>query len=1015
MKLTVVTILVVVIFMCLIQIFFRDSFSVLNQEKFRRDNINYYYDKFIMFPTDGRERRCKTLGEKKNELKENKLCENYINLKNTNYDDKIERCKVVNDISDWRLRINRIPTDIIDGEKGCGFCFDNKQVMYGDSNGPFVNVGKKVCNNWIKPGKFGKGGSDKNKNVFASYPNPIQKFTDMFRRKINKGVKYDTQKMYEQELCKSIANCGQTNKYLKEDGTPLCGWCLMGRKGDGKGEGMVIKGGDWYTSSEPKYDDDYCPWPREIKKNSDGTFEKTRFYKTFNTRELKIWSLYKKIALIEKDSNKAMRLIKQYKNQNKLEELEESYKKKIPDEWDWYNKYGGGSINSKLLKDSGECEVVEELFPCFKNFSTGPHSDDCYKDMWNYMAKAPHGCDGNIFARVKPNLPHIKTFKEWQRGYIPSVENAIENIPTRAKNSRQYPSTYTSNTYNHPSENLLSAMLNSLACFGKKPDACDDKYRSRQFKYPRPKECTDKILANLQLPTTDPKYNPNDSSTFQYYWPLVNDSSWKEGIHYDWSNEKFKQKLEEKKNIFSNKDKIYKNQFSYNYRSARLHPYDNILLSSYYLYGKVREDLNLIYWQDHDGGMDKLWVKMCYEDFRDALKENWAASDPNFITLKDKIDLRNYLLLKRKVLDKGYLFTYKSVSGIDIKIELDNDRYITKQLYEHKFFPFWRLLPTKYYITRLYKLLQLQENKDRKRASCEMYKDTSECNNHKNCTFWGGKCRPKLLITEEKLNYSLASKQCYKKYGGRLAKTNDDNEDYVLDFAKNNLGIHSAYEIKTPKYLGDGPATPLNECEGDCDFDSDCKGNLICYHRQDSNTHNEAVIPGCKTVKKDDIAGTHTASMKPHGDFCVDPEKTQIVQKYVRKWPNCSNITCHNNIKLGDMKQKCINNGECDGFSWRSGINFGFGVYLPTNEENQDVGSGCLKKMCNVETESRAGYGHGSHGYWIKTTKSPPSFENNAWVFSKKLYNGIKLIEPDLWTLNFHSKKAICQLDYDTP
>ena len=52
----------------------------------------------------------------------------------------------------------------------------------------------------------------------------------MFRPKVNKGVKYDTKKMYEQELCKSIANCGQTNKYLKEDGMPLCGWCLMGRK-----------------------------------------------------------------------------------------------------------------------------------------------------------------------------------------------------------------------------------------------------------------------------------------------------------------------------------------------------------------------------------------------------------------------------------------------------------------------------------------------------------------------------------------------------------------------------------------------------------------------------------------------------------------------------------------------------------------------------------------------------------------------------------------------------------------
>ena len=1010
MKLTVVTILVLVIFMCIIQLFFRDGFSVLNQEKFRRDNINYYYDKFIMFPTDGRERSCKVLGESKKKLKESKLCEGYTKLKNTDYDDKIERCKVVNDIEDWRLRIDRIPTDLIDGEKGCGFCFDNKQVMYGDSNGPFVNIGKKVCNNWIKPGKFGKGGSDKNKNLFASYPNPIRAFVDMFRPKVNKGVKYDTQKMYEQELCKSIANCGQTNKYLKEDGTPLCGWCLMGRKGDGNGEGMVIRGGRWYRSNEPKYDDDYCPWPREIKKNADGTFQKTRFYKTFNTRELKIWGLYKKIALIEKDPKKALRLIKQYKNQNKLEELKQIYKDRLQKDWDWYDRNGAGSKNSKLLKDSGECAVVEELFPCFKNFSTGPHSDDCYKDMWNYMAKGPHGCNGDIFARVKPNLPHVKTFKEWQRGYIPSVEDAIENIPVRAKNSRQYPSTYTNNRYNHPSENLLSAMLNSLTCFGRKPDACADKYRSRQFRYPRPKECIDKILTNAGLPRTDRRYDPKNSSTFQYYWPIVNDRNWKEGIHYDWSNAKYKQKLEQTKSIFNNRNKVYNNQFNYNFRSPNLHPYDNILLSSFYLYGKVREDLNLIYWQDHDGGMGKLWVKMCYEDFRDALKENWGASDPNFITIKDKIDLRNHLLLKRKILDKAYLFTYKSTFGINIKIELENDRYITKQLYEHKFFPFWRLLPKKYYITRLYQQLQIRENRERRRASCDMYTSSSECNNHRNCSYWGGKCRPKLIITEPKLSYLEASKLCYKKHGGRLARTDGDKNSYVLDFAKNNLGISTAYELKSPRYLGDGPRTPLNECEGDCDSDGDCRGSLICYHRQNSGSYPNAVVPGCKTVNKNNIGGTHTPSMKPHGDFCVDPNKTEIVQRHTAKWPHCDNISCHSNVTLSNMKQRCINDGNCDGFSWRQGINFGFNIWGISNSAS--IGSGCLKKQCNIETENRKGYGYGSHGYWIKRTKEPPRFENEAWVFSKKRYDGKTISSSTSAERNYHSKKAICQLDY---
>ena len=90
-------------------------------------------------------------------------------MKNTDYDDKVEKCRVVNDINDWRVRIDRMPTDVIDGEKGCGFCFDNKQVMYGNAEGPFTSSGKKVCNNWLKPGKRGKGGTEHKKNILTNY------------------------------------------------------------------------------------------------------------------------------------------------------------------------------------------------------------------------------------------------------------------------------------------------------------------------------------------------------------------------------------------------------------------------------------------------------------------------------------------------------------------------------------------------------------------------------------------------------------------------------------------------------------------------------------------------------------------------------------------------------------------------------------------------------------------------------------------------------------------------------
>ena len=178
---------------------------------------------------------------------------------------------------------------------------------------------------------------------------------------------------------------------------------------------------------------------------------------------------------------------------------------------------------------------------------------------------------------------------------------------------------------------------------------------------------------------------------------------------------------------------------------------------------------------------------MCYEDFRDALKEHWAPKNNYFTTIDGKIDVNKApspQRLKHKILNKNFVFTYKSKSGVIIKIELVDDRYITKQLYEHPFFPFWRLLPTEYYITYLYKRLQARENKNRKRASCDQHTSSSACNRNPTCSYWGGKCRPKLILTERKLSYNSAARQCGKRYGGKLANTSGSNYNYIKNFAK---------------------------------------------------------------------------------------------------------------------------------------------------------------------------------------------------------------------------------------
>ena len=127
--------------------------------------------------------------------------------------------------------------------------------------------------------------------------------------------------MYEQELCSQMKDCGD-NRFLNENGEPLCGWCYMGRKGDGVGEGMVRKGGTGANQNKTKYDDDYCPWPGEIKvtTNSDGTkkYEKTGKFKT-DTADFLKWK--------RKDTTK-----------------------------------------NRLLNGIDDCGQLNQTFPCFNNY-----------------------------------------------------------------------------------------------------------------------------------------------------------------------------------------------------------------------------------------------------------------------------------------------------------------------------------------------------------------------------------------------------------------------------------------------------------------------------------------------------------------------------------------------------------------------------------------------------------------------------------------------------------------------
>ena len=80
---------------------------------------------------------------------------------------------------------------------------------------------------------------------------------------------------------------------------------------------------------------------------------------------------------------------------------------------------------------------------------------------------------------------------------------------------------------------------------------------------------------------------------------------------------------------------------------------------------------------------------------------------------------------------------------------------------------------------------------------------------------------------------------------------------YLRGYINNHTGkplVWYAWDIGS----GEGQRL-LRECEGDCDNDSECEGNLKCFHRTYSG--GLGPVPGCRGVMFQDA------------DYCYDPTK----------------------------------------------------------------------------------------------------------------------------------------------
>ena len=151
MDLTSIMLFLIIFFMILIQICFRENYSLIDQKKFRKNLVDYYSKKFIDAPSDGNDMKFKTFNNRKKnglfvKLQDKKIYEGFSAIESSELHEKIKKCEIVNNISigddwktsDWRTRLSKIPKNTIEmsnrvgGKKkaGCGICYDNKKILF---------------------------------------------------------------------------------------------------------------------------------------------------------------------------------------------------------------------------------------------------------------------------------------------------------------------------------------------------------------------------------------------------------------------------------------------------------------------------------------------------------------------------------------------------------------------------------------------------------------------------------------------------------------------------------------------------------------------------------------------------------------------------------------------------------------------------------------------------------------------------------------------------------------------
>ena len=115
---------------------------------------------------------------------------------------------------------------------------------------------------------------------------------------------------------------------------------------------------------------------------------------------------------------------------------------------------------------------------------------------------------------------------------------------------------------------------------------------------------------------------------------------------------------------------------------------------------------------------------------------------------------------------------------------------------------------------------------------------------------------------------------------------NHEDEGVTEEKETHEASIIDDQNFEALEYVAN-PLTNGKKCEGDCDTDEDCEGNLICFHR---DKHEYKDVPGCSGGSRD---GSRT-------DYCIAPEDAE-------------NFVAYDVVTANDEEESSTNGNEMGG------------------------------------------------------------------------------------------------------